>query len=193
MTRNSKVEESWPSTTRETSSSSDTIGLVCLYWILTFCLILSMFRLCMCIISTIFFRILSELMKKFTKWSCFIFFFGRYVFRNNKRVGLKELGPRFTLKLRSLQKGTFDSKYGEYEWVHKVGIVFLELMFSVSEFICSYISFFCVCLFFRGKKWRQAGGSFHCNVLFFPNKFFKMPHCFILILLWKRRRLKYKN
>ena len=40
-------------------------------------------------------------------------------FRNEKRVGLQELGPRFTLKLRSLQKGTFDSKYGEYEWIHK--------------------------------------------------------------------------
>jgi len=44
----------------------------------------------------------------------------RYVFRNEKRVGLQELGPRFTLKLRTLQKGTFDSKYGEYEFVHKV-------------------------------------------------------------------------
>lgn len=43
----------------------------------------------------------------------------RYMFRNEKKVGLKELGPRFTLKMRSLQKGTFDSKYGEYEWVHK--------------------------------------------------------------------------
>lgn len=43
----------------------------------------------------------------------------RYIFRNSKRVGLQELGPRFTLKLRSLQKGTFDSKYGEYEWIHK--------------------------------------------------------------------------
>lgn len=32
---------------------------------------------------------------------------------------LQELGPRFTLKLLSLQKGTFDSKYGEFEWVHK--------------------------------------------------------------------------
>lgn len=53
--------------------------------------------------------------------------FNRYVFRNNKRVGLKELGPRFTLKLRSLQKGTFDSKFGEYEWVHKVRVIFLEL------------------------------------------------------------------
>ncbi|KAK2156870.1 hypothetical protein LSH36_203g02027 [Paralvinella palmiformis] len=43
----------------------------------------------------------------------------RYKFRDNKKCGLQELGPRFTLKLRSLQKGTFDSKYGEYEWVHK--------------------------------------------------------------------------
>ncbi|CAH1772843.1 unnamed protein product [Owenia fusiformis] len=43
----------------------------------------------------------------------------RYQFRNAKKVGLHELGPRFTLKLRSLQKGTFDSKFGEYEWVHK--------------------------------------------------------------------------
>lgn len=32
---------------------------------------------------------------------------------------LQELGPRFTLKLQSLQKGTFDSKHGEFEWVHK--------------------------------------------------------------------------
>lgn len=35
-------------------------------------------------------------------------------------MGIQELGPRFTLKLRSLQKGTFDSKFGEYEWIHKV-------------------------------------------------------------------------
>eukprot|EP00249_Psilotum_nudum_P016508 c25856_g3_i3 orf=1159-2232(-) len=32
---------------------------------------------------------------------------------------LQECGPRFTLKLLSLQHGTFDSKYGEYEWLHK--------------------------------------------------------------------------
>jgi ribosome production factor 1 len=30
----------------------------------------------------------------------------------------QELGPRFTLKLQSMQKGTFDSKTGEFEWVH---------------------------------------------------------------------------
>jgi len=32
---------------------------------------------------------------------------------------LQELGPRFTLKLESLQAGTFDSKGGEFEWVAK--------------------------------------------------------------------------
>ncbi|KAE8750780.1 hypothetical protein FOCC_FOCC002491 [Frankliniella occidentalis] len=40
----------------------------------------------------------------------------RYEFKNGKRVALRELGPRFTMKLRSLQHGTFDSKTGEYEW-----------------------------------------------------------------------------
>lgn len=50
----------------------------------------------------------------------FIFFrHHRYEFKNKEKVALKELGPRFTLKLKSLQKGTFDSKYGEYEWIHK--------------------------------------------------------------------------
>uniref|UniRef100_A0A7N9AR24 Ribosome production factor 1 n=1 Tax=Mastacembelus armatus TaxID=205130 RepID=A0A7N9AR24_9TELE len=54
----------------------------------------------------------------------FIFFrFHRYIFKNEKKVGLQELGPRFTLKLRSLQKGTFDSKFGEYEWVLKVSFI----------------------------------------------------------------------
>ena len=55
----------------------------------------------------------------------------RYIFEAAERRGpgekeksrrviarLQELGPRFTLKLLSLQKGTFDSKGGEYEWVH---------------------------------------------------------------------------
>jgi len=50
----------------------------------------------------------------------FIFFrHHRYIFKNEKKVGLQELGPRFTLKLRWLQKGAFDTKYGEYEWIHK--------------------------------------------------------------------------
>lgn len=41
----------------------------------------------------------------------------KYEFKNAEKVRLRELGPRFTLRLRSLQKGTFDSKLGEFEWV----------------------------------------------------------------------------
>ena len=32
---------------------------------------------------------------------------------------LQELGPRFTLKMTWLQAGTFDTRGGEFEWVHK--------------------------------------------------------------------------
>ncbi|KAH9399082.1 hypothetical protein TYRP_018470 [Tyrophagus putrescentiae] len=42
-----------------------------------------------------------------------------YEFKDDSKVAIRELGPRFTLKLRSLQRGTFDSKHGEYEWVLK--------------------------------------------------------------------------
>ena len=46
----------------------------------------------------------------------------RYVFEQRRQGGdvgarLQELGPRFTLKLMSVQKGTFDSEHGEYEYV----------------------------------------------------------------------------
>lgn len=42
----------------------------------------------------------------------------RYNFdAEGKKTRLKELGPRFTLKLRSLQKGTFNSKAGNYMWI----------------------------------------------------------------------------
>lgn len=49
----------------------------------------------------------------------FIFFrHHRYEFdKDGKRARLLELGPRFTLKLRSLQQGLFDSKTGDYEWM----------------------------------------------------------------------------
>ncbi|KNC53225.1 uncharacterized protein AMSG_09312 [Thecamonas trahens ATCC 50062] len=50
----------------------------------------------------------------------FIFFrHHRYIFESGKKVRMQELGPRFTLKLRWLQDGTFDTKHGEYEWVWK--------------------------------------------------------------------------
>jgi len=41
----------------------------------------------------------------------------KYDFKSTEKVRLKDMGPRFTLKLRSLQKGTFDSKFGDYEWM----------------------------------------------------------------------------
>jgi len=42
----------------------------------------------------------------------------RYEFtKDGKRAKLRELGPRFTLKLISVQQGTFDSKHGDYEWL----------------------------------------------------------------------------
>jgi ribosome production factor 1 len=57
----------------------------------------------------------------------FIFFrHHRYIFEEKaegkkKRVAarLQELGPRFTLRLKSLQMSTFDTQHGEYEWKHK--------------------------------------------------------------------------
>jgi ribosome production factor 1 len=51
----------------------------------------------------------------------------RYIFeerpvdKRKKKViaRLQELGPRFTLRLRWLQDGTFDTKFGAYEWLHR--------------------------------------------------------------------------
>lgn len=49
----------------------------------------------------------------------FVFFrHYRYEFKaNGEKCRLQEIGPRFTLKLRYLQHGTFDSKGGEYEYI----------------------------------------------------------------------------
>ncbi|CAG8586731.1 19335_t:CDS:2 [Dentiscutata erythropus] len=38
--------------------------------------------------------------------------------QNKEKAELQEIGPRFTLKLKWLQKGVFD-KYEEYEWIFK--------------------------------------------------------------------------
>lgn len=48
----------------------------------------------------------------------------RYIYRQEKeklRARLQELGPRFTMKLRWIQEGTFDSEFGEYEFYYKKG------------------------------------------------------------------------
>lgn len=39
--------------------------------------------------------------------------------KDKVKARLQELGPRFTLKLRWMQEGTFDTQFGEYEWIHK--------------------------------------------------------------------------
>jgi ribosome production factor 1 len=41
---------------------------------------------------------------------------GKYKRVKKTIARLQELGPQFTLKLQSLQHGTFDSMYGEYEF-----------------------------------------------------------------------------
>ncbi|CAK9032073.1 unnamed protein product [Durusdinium trenchii] len=49
----------------------------------------------------------------------FVFFrHYRYNFKDNgERCALQEIGPRFTLKCRYLQHGTFDARSGEYEYI----------------------------------------------------------------------------
>lgn len=42
------------------------------------------------------------------------------------KTKLQELGPRFTLKMRWLQQGSFDTKFGEYEWLGKRGGIGLQ-------------------------------------------------------------------
>lgn len=51
----------------------------------------------------------------------FIFFrFHRYIFNEEfNKVNLQEIGPRFCLRLLSIQKGTFDNQFAEYEWYYK--------------------------------------------------------------------------
>lgn len=51
----------------------------------------------------------------------FIFFrFHRYIFSDDfEKVNLQEIGPRFTMRLLSVQKGTFDREFGEYEYYYK--------------------------------------------------------------------------
>lgn len=87
------------------------------------------------------------------------------------KLNLQECGPRFTLKLISLQHGTFDTKGGEFEWVHKVtflpnfsvlsclslcGIIFNCFLLGGSFFPISFFLLF-------SRKWTQAGGGFSCN------------------------------
>lgn len=77
-------------------------------------------------------RMLACLFPKLPKFKCqtvctlhnqrdFIFFRYHHYEIDDKKgdVSLHECGPQFTLRLMSLQSGTFDPQYGEYEWVLK--------------------------------------------------------------------------
>ncbi|GBG74658.1 hypothetical protein CBR_g19066 [Chara braunii] len=44
-----------------------------------------------------------------------------FIFFRHHRF-IQECGPRFTLKLMSIQKGTFDTKHGEFEWIRKASL-----------------------------------------------------------------------
>lgn len=63
----------------------------------------------------------------------FIFFrHYRYAFKNEgKGCKLQEIGPRFTLKLRYMQHGTFDSKKGEYEYIWRPDSQVCRKVFAV--------------------------------------------------------------
>eukprot|EP01004_Peranema_trichophorum_P006081 NODE_4918_length_1095_cov_23.206790_g4370_i0.p1 GENE.NODE_4918_length_1095_cov_23.206790_g4370_i0~~NODE_4918_length_1095_cov_23.206790_g4370_i0.p1 ORF type:complete len:294 (-),score=56.90 NODE_4918_length_1095_cov_23.206790_g4370_i0:142-1023(-) len=49
----------------------------------------------------------------------FVFFrLHRYIFDSLEAVRIQEIGPRFTLRLKNLLNGLFDTKNGEYEWAY---------------------------------------------------------------------------
>lgn len=50
---------------------------------------------------------------------------------------VQECGPQFTLKLVTLQHGTFDTKGGEFEWVHKVKKIHRKIMLLLSALVPS--------------------------------------------------------
>lgn len=77
-------------------------------------------------------RMFASLFPKLPKFKCrtactfhnqrdYIFFrYHQYnIDEKESDVTLRECGPQMTLKLMSLQTGTFDPKYGEYEWILK--------------------------------------------------------------------------
>lgn len=48
------------------------------------------------------------------------------MFESKEEVTLQEIGPRFTLKLRALQSGIYDTEKGEYEWKWHVCFIFIN-------------------------------------------------------------------
>lgn len=91
-------------------------------------------------------------------------------------LNMQECGPRFTLKLTSLQHGTFDSKGGEFEWVHKVVNLptksghCLDLIYNLYIFQRKKnpLNFSDTCFvphLIFSRKWTRAEGGFSCDAL----------------------------
>jgi len=86
---------------------------------------------------------------------------------------MQECGPRFTLKLKSLQHGTFDTKGGEYEWVHKVlylltSIAVLNISCPAKHFsyiLTAWLSLYSLSSFAFSRKWTQVEGGFSCDLV----------------------------
>lgn len=81
---------------------------------------------------------------------------------------MQECGPRFTLKLVTLQHGTFDPRGGEFEWVHKVKFTPQVMNFSFNVWSLEFCfvdinSSFHVLLFRYSLKWILAGGGSSCD------------------------------
>jgi ribosome production factor 1 len=60
----------------------------------------------------------------FVRHHRYVFYEGKSILKKEEknpktRARLQELGPRFTLKMKWMQEGTFDTQFGEYEWFHK--------------------------------------------------------------------------
>lgn len=86
---------------------------------------------------------------------------------------MQECGPRFTLKLKSLQHGTFDTKGGEYEWVHKVlylltSIAVLNISCPAKHFsyiLLAWLSLYFLSSFPFSRKWTQVEEGFSCDLV----------------------------
>lgn len=96
-------------------------------------------------------------------------------------ITMQECGPRFTLKLISLQHGTFDSKGGEFEWVHKVIFSFSYLRRSAFQFLSAY---FVICSNFS-RRWIRAAedSSYDLGKLFFQWSFSETLSCIRSLVL----------
>lgn len=126
--------------------------------------------------------LVADSFKFWISWICSLFIFYddlRTCLFNNFPLKMQECGPRFTLKLISLQHGTFDTKGGEYEWVHKVIYLFtnsvllfqfLGLVDFVKHFSC--IPTHCLSFYFPPVNFSLLAGNGHKPKEVFPMTLF---------------------